>query len=218
MKDIKQFLKEKNIKGAIFDMDGTLLDSMPVWDDVGIKYLISLGIHPEEDLKEEIKDMSFNQSVRYFQKKYGIEKSEKEMIDGINKLVEKFYFEEAELKEGIREILLYLRKNNVKMCIATATDRYLVDNSMKMCGVREYFSAIFTCNEVGHGKDEPVIYEKALDFLGTKREQTIVFEDAVYAMETAKNAGFLVAGMYDASEKEQSRVIELADYYIKDIR
>lgn len=215
MEDIKQFFKEKKIKGAIFDMDGTLLDSMPVWDGIGIQYLISLGIQPEEELTEKIKDMSFNQSVRYFQKKYGIEKSEKEMIDEINRLVEKFYFEEAELKNGMKEILLYLKEMGVKMCIATATDRYLVDNSMKNCGVREYFSEIFTCNEVGHGKDEPVIYEKALEFLGTKREETIVFEDAVYAMKTAKSAGFLVAGMYDAAEKDQRNVRKLADYYIK---
>ena len=108
-----------------------------------------------------------------------------------------------------------LKEMGAKMCVATATDRYLVDNSLKKCGVREYFSEIFTCNEVGHGKDEPVIYEKALQYLGTKREKTVVFEDAIYAMETAKNAGFLVVGMFDKAEKDQRRVQNLADHYIK---
>lgn len=204
------------IKGAIFDMDGTLLDSVPVWTGIGVKYLNSIGICPDPETNEIIADMSLNQSISYFKKKYDIEKSEREMIDDVNKMVEGFYFEEVEMKPGVKELLKYLKEQGIKMCIATATDRYIVDKTMKRCGVREYFSEIFTCNDVGHGKDEPVIYEMAVEHMGTQAENTLVFEDALYAIRTAKKAGFTVVGIYDAGEKEQEKIKETVDYYVEE--
>ena len=202
------------LKGAIFDLDGTLLDSMKIWDTAGEEYLLSLGIQPRQNLAETIKDMSLLQSAEYFQREYKVDKSSKEIIDGINSIIEQFYFEKAELKDGVKDFLEYLWKKDVKMCIATATDRYLVEKALERCEVREYFFEILTCTECGCGKDKPAIYIKALEQLKTEKENTFVFEDALYAVKTAKEAGFIVAGVFDESVKDQMEVKVLADYYV----
>ncbi len=206
------------IKGAIFDLDGTLLDSMAMWDGVGEQYLLSLGIRPKEDVNVILKDMSLVQGAAYMQKTYGVEKTGDEIIAGINDIVENFYCSKVQLKSGAAEFLANLAKRDVKLCIATATDSCLVEAALHRLGIGAYFCGIFTCNGVGHGKDEPHIYEAALRRLGTPKESTWVFEDAVYAMETAKAAGFPVAGVYDAAEKNRKRARQISDFYITDFR
>lgn len=204
------------IKGAIFDLDGTLLDSMLIWDNAGEQYLRSLGIVPENDIKTTLKNMSMIQGAKYMQKTYHLNKSCEEIIAGVNAVVEHFYMEEVQPKTGVKEFLQRLAKDGVRMCIATATDKYLVASALKRLEMEQYFEKLFTCSEVGHGKDEPHIYETALRYLGTTKENTLVFEDAAYAIETAKTAGFVVAAVYDISEEKQKRVQELSDYYIAD--
>ena len=205
------------IEGIIFDLDGTLLDSMKIWDSIGEDYLLSLGIKPRENLKEVFKDMSLIQSAQYYQQYYHVNKTTDEIIDGINKLIEDFYINKVQLKKGARAFLEELSRKNIKMIIATATDKYLVDAALLRLEIREYFIDILTCNEVGHGKDEPVIFEKALRRLNTNKLRTVVFEDAVYAIKTAKEAGFIVSGVYDESE-DQKLVKELSDFYIKEYK
>lgn len=178
------------IEGAIFDVDGTLLDSLSIWDTVGADYLLSLGIQPEENLAEIIKDMSLTQAAIYFQTMYDVEKSVMDIIEGINDIIKDFYLEKVQLLPGVKEFLNYLSTQNVKMIVATVSDKSLIENALIRCGIREFFDEILTCEEVGAGKDEPVIYEKALEKLGTSKENTIVFEDALYAIETAEKAGF----------------------------
>lgn len=205
-------------KGVIFDLDGTLLDSMHIWDNIGEQYLCSLGIKPREDLNETLKSMSLAQGAAYIQKTYDVEKTSEEIADGVNAIVEHFYIAKVQLKAGAEEFLAYLAEAGVKMCIATATDKYLVEAALNRLGVRKYFSAIFTCSEVGYGKDEPFIYEKAREYLGTQKKDTFVFEDAIHAIETAKKAGFPVVGVCDASEKDQKKVQALSDFYITDLK
>ena len=205
------------IEGIIFDLDGTLLDSMKVWDSIGEDYLLSLGIKPRENLKEVFKDMSLIQSAQYYQQHYHVNKTIDEIIDGINKLIEDFYINKVQLKKGARAFLEELSRKNIKMIIATATDKYLVDAALLRLGIREYFIGVLTCNEVGYGKDKPVIFEEALRRLNTNKLRTVVFEDAVYAIKTAKEAGFIVSGVYDESE-DQKLVKELSDFYIKEYK
>lgn len=202
------------IKGAIFDVDGTLLDSMMIWDTIGEDYLRSIGYEPRENLNETFKNMSLRQAAEYYRTEYGVTLTVDEITDGVNGMIEKFYRHEAQLKSGVAEFLTFLNDNGVKMCIATATDRYLVEASLERCGVLKYFEEIFTCGDVGHGKDEPIIFEKAIEFLGTKKSETVIFDDALYAVETAKNAGFTVAAVYDKYEKAQDELHSLADIFV----
>lgn len=205
-----------SIQGAVFDVDGTLLDSMSVWDTAGEKYLRSIGYEPRENLNEVFKNMSLLQAARYYRTEYGVTLGGDEIVDGVNAMLEQYYRFETPLKAGVRELLALLRKKGVRMCIATATDRYLVEAALDRCGVLSCFGQIFTCGEVGHGKDEPHIFEEALRFLGTERERTVVFDDALYAVRTAKVAGFLVAAVCDSHEKEQESIRALADLYLED--
>ena len=205
------------IRGAIFDVDGTLLDSMFIWDTIGETYLRSIGYQPKENLNETFKNMSLRQAARYYQTEYGVTLSIDQIMDGVNAMLERYYRFEVPLKPGAAELLERLRQNGVKLCIATATDRHLVEAALDRCGVLSCFGEIFTCNEVGHGKDEPDIFEAALRSLGTRREETLVFDDAFYAVRTAKEAGFPVAAVYDSHEKAQDQIRMLADVYLEEL-
>ena len=205
------------IRGAIFDVDGTLLDSMFIWDTIGETYLRSIGYQPKENLNETFKNMSLHQAARYYQTEYGVTRSIDQIMDGVNAMLERYYRFEVPLKPGAAELLERLRQSGVRLCIATATDRHLVEAALDRCGVLSCFGEIFTCNEVGHGKDEPDIFEAALRFLGTRREETLVFDDALYAVRTAKEAGFPVAAVYDSHEKAQDQVRILADVYLEEL-
>ena len=204
------------IRGAIFDVDGTLLDSMHLWDTIGETYLRSIGYEPRENLNETFKNMSLYQAACYYQSEYGVTLSTEEIIAGVNDRIGQFYRERAGLKPGVAGFLRQLREKGVKMCIATATDRPLVEAALERCGVLAYFSDIFTCFSVGHGKDEPVIYRTALEHLQTARAKTIVFEDALYAARTARRDNFVTAAVYDAYEKRQAELRAAADLYITD--
>ena len=202
------------IKGAIFDLDGTLLDSMFIWDSIGEEYLRSLGKEPHEDLKETFMTLTLEEAAEYYREHYGVTLSVKEIVDGVNAMVEQAYKTKVTLKPGISEYLAWLKENGVRMCVATVTDRYLVEETLERLGVRYYFSEIFTCAEVGFGKDKPVIYQKALEHLGTEKRDTYVFEDLPFALNTAKTDGFPTVGVYDRHEAHQDELKELADYYI----
>ena len=204
------------IQGAIFDVDGTLLDSMSVWANIGADYLRFLGYEPRENLNETFKSMSLYQAACYYQSEYGVTLSTEEIIAGVNDRIGQFYRERAGLKPGVAGFLRQLREKGVKMCIATATGRPLVEAALERCGVLAYFSDIFTCFSVGHGKDEPVIYRTALEHLQTARAKTIVFEDALYAARTARRDNFVTAAVYDAYEKHQAELRAAADLYITD--
>ena len=204
------------IKGAIFDLDGTLLDSMFIWDTIGEEYLRSLGKEPHEDLKETFMTLTLEEAAVYYRENYGVTLSVGEIVDGVNAMVEQTYRTKVTLKPGIAEYLAWLKENGVRMCVATVTDRYLVEETLERLGVRHYFSEIFTCAEVGFGKDKPIIYQKALEHLETEKSDTYVFEDLPFALNTAKTDGFPTVGVYDRHEAHQDELKELSDYYIRD--
>ena len=204
------------IKGVIFDFDGTLVDSMFIWDTIGEEYLRSLGKEPHENLKETFMTLTLEEAAIYYRENYGVTLSVKEIVGGVNSMVEQTYRTKVTLKPGISEYLAWLKENGVRMCVATVTDRYLVEETLGRLGVRHYFSEIFTCAEVGFGKDKPVIYQKALEHLGTAKDETYVFEDMLFALNTAKTDGFPTVGVYDRHEVHQDGLKELSDYYIRD--
>lgn len=204
------------ISGAIFDLDGTLLDSMQIWDNIGGEYLKSINIEPCDDLREVLRPMSLLQAAEYFRSDYGVDASSQEIMDTINDMIEHFYYDIVLPKDGVLGFLEALKQKDIKMCVATATDRHLVEAALKRNGLLSYFEKIFTCTELCVGKDRPDIFLRALNALGTKLEETYIFEDALFAIRTAKSAGFPIIAIYDATAKEQQNEIrELADIYIK---
>ena len=215
-RELRALAERLKRKGVIFDADGTLLDSMSVWDTLGEKYLRKKGIVPEKNIRETIKNMSLPQAAVYFQTAYGITDAEDKIIEDINGIAASFYINEVKLKEGVKTVMDKLKQKNVKMCVATATDKGLIEKALERNGIRDYFEAVLTCTDVGAGKDEPVIFRKAGQLLGTAKEDTIVIEDALYAVKTAKEDGFLVAAVYDPSaEKEEPEIREISDFYFR---
>lgn len=204
------------IQGIIFDLDGTLFDSMFIWDTAGEVYLRSIGKEPEANLQKTLKPMSLLQSAQYIREKYDIPLSVEEIMDGVNRTVEGFYFYSVEPKPGVIDFLEELHHRNIRMCIATATDRYQVEAALQRCKMRHFFSEIFTCTEVGSGKDRPDIFRKAMEHLQTDRSNTAVVEDAYHAAFTAKQDGFMVVGVYDSHESRQQELLQLADVFLPD--
>lgn len=203
-----------SIKGIIFDFDGTLFDSMSIWETAGTDYLTSLGLTAEKDLSQKLKAMSLLQSAEYLKENYALSLSIAEIMGGVNKTVEDFYLYRAMPKENVLPFLSALKDKGIKMCIATAADRYQMEAALRRCDMLQYFDAIFTCTEVGHGKDEPYIFEYACEHLGTDKLETAVFEDAYHAARTAKDAGFYVVGIYDRYEKRTEELKAFADIYV----
>ena len=204
------------IKCAIFDFDGTLFDSMFIWDNVGEIYLRSLGKEPKASMREDVRALSLYQSACYFRKEYDLSLPVEQIMTGINQTIEHFYIHEVLPKPGATDFLKQMKAASIPMCIATASDRYQIEAALRRCGMEHYFDAIFTCSEVGHGKDEPVIYQKAMEYFGADRSSAVVFEDAIHAIQTAKIDGFAVVAVFDNSEKRQAEIRDLADCYIAD--
>lgn len=204
------------IKGAIFDFDGTLFDSMIIWDTAGEIYLHSVGKEAKENLQQVLKPLSLYQSACYLKETYLLTHSIPEILDGINKTMENFYLDTVLPKPGAIEFLRQLQSLGIRMCIATATEKYMVQGALKRCGMDSFFSGIFTCTDVGHGKDEPVIFREAMKHLNTDRSNTIVVEDAYHAIQTAKKDHFLTLAVYDSHEEKQKEIQEITDYYMKD--
>lgn len=204
------------IKCAIFDFDGTLFDSMFIWDNVGEIYLRSLGKEPKASMREDVRALSLYQSACYFRKEYDLSLPVEQIMTGINQTIEHFYIHEVLPKPGATDFLKQMKAASIPMCIATASDRYQIEAALRRCGMEHYFDAIFTCSEVGHGKDEPVIYQKAMEYFGADRSSAVVFEDAIHAIQTAKTDGFAVVAVFDNSEKRQAEIRDLADCYIAD--
>ena len=204
------------IKGAIFDVDGVLLDSMGIWDDLGARYLRSLDKIPEEGLNKILFSMSMEQGAEYLNEHYGLNKSVKETVDGIGKMLEDYYFYEVLLKPGAKEILEFLKSKSIKMAAATSSPRTHIEKALSRNGLLGYIDKIYTTGEVGVSKHSPDIYNLAADFLKTKSEETLVFEDSLYALKTAKEAGFVTVGVFDEKgESNQAELENQADLYLK---
>ncbi len=189
-----------HMKAAIFDMDGTLLDSIPMWETAGLNYLKTLGITAEPDFWAQTREMDMNKCAEYIQQHYSVEGSVSEIKAGIvSKVIYKGYKETIALKEGVKILLANLKTANIPTILATATDRVCIEPCFERLAVRSYFKQLFTCSEVGKTKDEPDIFLQAAQAAAVTVENAVVFEDSLYAVKTAKKAGFKVCGVYDHS-------------------
>lgn len=204
------------IKGAIFDVDGTILDSMGIWDEAGIRYLKSKGIESPSDLGDTLFAMTITEAADYLKEKFALKETTDVIEQGILDTVEDYYYEEAPLKSKVVEILEILKRENIPMVVASSSEKAHIEAAFQRLGILKYFQAIYTCQEVGEGKSSPLIFEKACEELGTDPKETYVFEDALHAIKTAKKAGFRTVGIYDRySEKDQKEIQGTADTYIE---
>lgn len=203
------------IRGAIFDLDGVLLDSMAVWNDLGVRYLKKRDIEPEDGLSQILFSMSMEQGADYLKAQYYLPDTPQEILAGIEQMIRDFYFYEVQPKEGAEELLEFLQEQKVKMIAATSSPREHVTKALQRTGLYDYLQQIYTTGEVGVSKHEPRIYQLAAESLGAKPEETLVFEDSLYALKTAKKAGFRAIGVYDADgETDQEGVRQTGEVYI----
>lgn len=205
------------LQGVIFDMDGTILDTMFYWEHVGEDYLRKLGKEPEPGLGQIMLALSMEDGAKYLQEHYALDLTVGEILQGIRAVCDDFYRDRAQFKPGAREFMKTLQEKGVPFALATATDRDQVELAMRRLGILDDFHCILTSGEVGNSKDEPDIYLKAAESMGTVPANTWVFEDAIHAAQTAKRAGFKLVGIYDETEQDiQQELRELSDYYILD--
>ena len=199
-------------------MDGTLIDSMGYWNNLLQEFLLSQGITEDVTaLMQQVKTMTMEQSSAMLSKKYPQLGDPKQFGEKAGALMAKHYMEDIPLKNGVREYLQKLRASGVKMCVATISDRRLLEVCFRRLGIYEFFDFTLSANECGKGKDDPEIYLTACAKFGSSPDETAVFEDAPYALETAKNAGFYTVAVYDNGEKNNwEKAKATADESIRD--
>ena len=209
-----------NISGAIFDMDGTLINSLIFWDvlweEFGNRYLGGEKFYPDLEADKAIRTMVLAEAMDYYHERFNIGESGADLLNTANEVFKDCYVNRVELKDGVKEFLDYLKAKGVKMCIASATDKALLVYAMERCGLYEYFDTILSCADVGKGKDQPDIYNKALEVLGTDNDSTWVFEDSFVALRTANGMGLNTVGIYDKFNFDQDKMEKLATHYIAD--
>ena len=205
------------LQSAIFDMDGTLLDSMPTWRELGPSFLQEAGITATPEQLQMLRTMPDREVVPYLREVCGLPWSQEEAINQIVIRMEAFYSSRVHPKPGLEKFLSILKMEGVWMYVATATHRRLTEKALKTAGIDRYFRGIVTSTDAGNHKSESAeIYEMALRRLQSNKRDTVVFEDALYAIRTAKAAGFRVAGVYDVTqEADQPEIQRLSDYYIR---
>lgn len=204
-----------SIKGIIFDADGVLLDSMGIWDQAPEMYLRSKGITPEKHLGQKMFAMSMTEGAEYIKKHYLADFPVTKILDGVTDTICTFYEQEVLLKPGVEETLRWIQKQRITMTVATSSEKNVISKAFERLGIFSCFQQVFSCEEVGAGKDRPDIYYAAQQEMACRVEETIVFEDSFYALQTAKKAGFVTVGVYDRfSENQREEIQMLADHYL----
>ena len=200
----------------IFDMDGTLLDSMEFWQNLGRKYLESKGKSPEDDLEAIIESMTLQESASYFKKKYDLDEDTEEIIKEVLDFIEDKYLNEIPLKKGVKKFLEKVYSQGYKMCILTTSEKSQAIGALKRTGVLDLFDEVYTDRDFNLSKKDPQIYIKTCEKMGESPSDTVVFEDALYAVESAKKTKCTVVGVYDEYSKgDWDKIISIADKAIK---
>lgn len=203
------------INYAVFDLDGTLLDSMHLWDNIRVEILEEHSITPPKDFQDKLAPLSIMQSAEYIKEEFTVTLSVEEIADMIAAKAKENYKCKIDLKPYVKEYLEKLRGQKVRMGIATANDDQITREVLKRLGILDYFEFIITCSQVGCSKEEPKIYMEAADKFGCAPQDIAVFEDALYCIRTAKNAGFYVVGVADEySRRNKDEIKCLCDFYI----
>jgi len=204
-----------NIQAVIFDLDGTLIDSMWVWNQIDVNYLNKKGHEVPENLKEEISHLSFLQTAEYFKKRFNLSDSVEQILDDWYKMSFDFYANKVKLKEGVAQFLEMLKSKNIKIALATSNSIPLLEACLKNNGIYGYFDSITITDEVERGKNFPDVYLLAAQKVNASPENCVVFEDIIPAVKGAKAANMTVVAIKDqASINDKEELTQLADKYI----
>ena len=208
-----------SIKYIIFDMDGTLLDSLSVWADSDREFITGLGMEYHQKHSFAMKKMHFDSACEYLVKEFSLPLTAEETGKRILEIVEEHYINGVPLKDGAKEFLAAAKNAGIKMCVATSNKKALAEASLKAKGIMDYLEFVITSDEVGGGKETPEIFLKAAERLGAVPSETAVFEDSIHAVLSAKSAGFKVIGIYDPlCPEEFAEIEENADRTIKSFK
>lgn len=197
-----------NIQGMIFDLDGTLIDSMPAWENIGSDFLKKHGINPPDDLNEIIKTMSFAESARYFIEFYGVAMTEAQVGDEINGMIRENYAKHIVLKPYVKETLDQYLNQGIKMGILTATHKTLTELVLRRFGLLDHFEFILTSGMAGLPKSQPEIYHQAVAQLELPAPHIAIFEDALYCIRAARESGCHIVGVFDEASKNDWEAIK----------
>ena len=213
-------MEKIKIKGAIFDMDGTLIDSLIYWEyywrELGKKFKGIDDFKPSTDDDRAVRTMVTKDATLFIKNRYNFVQSLDEIYGFAMDLIKKFYREIVKEKLGATDLLEYLKSKGVKICLATATDMENVKIALKACDLEKYFDVVLSCADIGKGKDQPDIYINAIKDLNLGKDEVCVFEDSFVALETAKKLGVQTVGIFDINNYGQDRLKNASDFYLEE--
>lgn len=204
------------IKGAIFDVDGTLLDSMWMWEGLHKTYFERKGIMLSKENIRKIHSMSFHDGIKYVIDELSLNITKEQMYEEMTDYMLEIYMTEVKVKNGVYKFLDFLYEKGVKMCVLTASERKMIEKVFEKFNLTKYFDNIFYCSELGMHKSSPEVFLKVAEIMGTKPEETVMFEDAEYSALNVVKTDIKLCGVFDESNINQDYLKEIADVYIKD--
>lgn len=208
-------LSSRSVSGAIFDVDGTILDSMEMWRTTGSRFLRKCGVTPPPDIDRLMFQITLEEGASLFGEKFGIEGTPEEIKARVLQMVRDDYRYRLNCKPGVVDVIRELHAAGIPLCVATATDRELILPAFERLGLLPFFREILTCSELGVSKRSPDIYLRAAERLGTPPEKTLVFEDVLHAVRSAASVGFPVVAIYDKNaEPEKETIRTIASLYL----
>lgn len=208
-------MDKKKMKGAIFDLDGTILDSNGAWDACTPAMLKQWGYQPKPTLLADLFPLGAADIATFLKRDYNMTQSEEEIYQYIAEQMLYFYAHEVKPKAGVREFLEHLKAEGVPLVLATATVKDCVLPALEQTGLTHIFDHILTCDDVGHSKDEPHIFLEAMEKMGTVPENTWLFEDAIHSIRTGRGLDLVICAIADpAGDLDLQEIREKSDFYL----
>lgn len=209
----------KNIEGAVFDLDGTLLDSSWVWEKVDEKFLGDRGFQVPDDYVDEISPLGAERAAVYTIERFGLNEDKNDIVREWIEMAKKEYATEVVCKPYAKEFLEELHKLNIKMAVATSSDRELFMKTLEREGILKYFQKIVTVDEVERGKGYPDIYEEAARRIKVNPHKCLVFEDILAGVTGASLGEFNVVTVFDEKSKHNwEKIKSISKYSINDYK